>query len=463
MSFYRSGDMQTIIEKLREATAGTGYEGRLYLVGGIVRDRILQRPPCDDIDIVLEGDAAELAAFVFDISLAKQPPITYPRFGTAGINVGSAQVEIVGARRESYGHASRKPSTKPATLYDDVLRRDFTINTLLENLHTGEILDLTGKAHSDIRDRIIRTPLDPLVTFNDDPLRMLRAIRFAARLGFDIDEQTWRAICAMSHRINIVSAERIRGEFVKIIMDEDATGGLEMLRESGLLEKFAPELAAMYGVGQNVYHLCDVWKHSLKTLESIPPQQGLVMRLTALLHDVGKVQTRTEDVPGEVHFYRHEEVGAQIAEQLLKRLTFSNAQAEEVAFLISMHLRVGSYNEEWSDAAMRRLIRDAGEHLDDLITIAQADSTAAKTMTDQSALASFRSRLAQVKEKLRGKTIESPLSGAEIMDALGLEESPKIGEAKKYLEEQIVQGNLLPGDKVKGLQLLLKAEQFGLK
>lgn len=448
--------MLTIIEKLRSATRGTQYEGKLYLVGGIVRDKVMGLCAEEDIDVVLEGDAAQLAAFLYNKHLAEHPPTTYPRFGTAMLNVDGSRVEFVGARRESYDQRSRKPATTPGSLQDDVLRRDFTINTLLENIHTGEVLDLTGKAQQDIRDRIVRTPQDPLVTFEDDPLRMLRAIRFSTRLGFTIGPETYDAIKKRSHRLDIISAERIRGEFSKILMTEDVTGGLEMLRDTGLLERFAPELAATYGVKQNKYHRYDVWLHSLKTVEHISLEQGIVMRLTALFHDVGKTPTRTVDEDGEAHFYGHEAVGSEIAQRILKRLTYSNAEAEEVGFLISMHLRVGSYRDDWTDAAMRRLIRDAGEYLDRLIILTEADRAAAGSSARGADLASFRSRLAEVTNKLKGKKIESPLDGREIMDVLGLAAGPRIGEIKKYLEEQVVAGNLLPGDKARAGELVLE-------
>ncbi|MGI6295673.1 MAG: CCA tRNA nucleotidyltransferase [Armatimonadota bacterium] len=450
--------MRTIIEKLRSATCGTEYEGRLYLVGGIVRDRVMGNPAEEDVDIVLEGDAAQLAAFLYNKQLSEHPPTTYPRFGTAMLSVEGSRVEFVGARKESYDPASRKPCTEPGSLQDDILRRDFTINTLLENLHTGEVLDLTSKARQDIRDRIIRTPKDPLVTFEDDPLRMLRAVRFASRLGFVIDTETYEAIKKRSHRLDIVSAERIRGEFSKILMTENASSALEMLRETGLLMRFAPELAVTYGVRQNKYHRYDVWWHSLKTLEHIPLDQGIVMRLAALLHDLGKVPTRTVDEEGEAHFYGHEAVGSELAQGLLRRLTYSNSEAEEVGFLISMHLRVGSYRDDWSDMAMRRLIRDAGEYLDKLILLTEADRAAASSSARGADLTPFRNRLAEVKNKLDGKKIESPLNGREIMEALGMAAGPKVGEVKKYLEEQVVAGNLQPGDKSQARELLINFE-----
>ncbi|MCX8052398.1 MAG: CCA tRNA nucleotidyltransferase [Armatimonadetes bacterium] len=477
--------MDRTLEILREVTRGSCYEGRLYLVGGVLRDRLLESSATDeapepnnagktpipdpslvkmeeeDIDIVLEGDACKFAQFLFENDIAERPPVTYPRFGTAMITISGRQVELVGARKESYEHHSRKPKTEPGTLLDDVLRRDFTINTLLQNLHTGEVKDLTGMALRDLQDRIIRTPKDPRVTFEDDPLRMLRAVRFAARLGFNIHPDTYAAICEMAHRLEIVSAERIRDEFIKILMCENATWGLETLRETGLLEQFAPELAAMHGVTQNIYHIYDVWTHTLKTLESIRVEEGIILRLSALLHDVGKVETRTVDEDGSIHFYRHQTVGARIARRLMQRLRFSVAQIERVAFLISMHLRVGEYDKQWTDAAVRRLIRDAGDHLEDAIRLTEADKAAANPNMPSVDIAALREHIGKVKKEIEGKRLTSPLSGREIMEALGLEPGPQIGKIKAFLEGEVIEGRLAPGDKTRAREMLV--QRYGSK
>ncbi len=405
--------MNRALDAIREATRGTAYEGHLYLVGGAVRDKLLGHAWQEDIDIVLEGDAGELAQFLFDRGVAEIPPVTYPKFGTAMVTVAGAKVELVGARKESYRRHSRKPSTG-GTCMSTV--RDFTINTLLENLHTGEVLDLTGLAREDLANRLIRTPQDPGATFDDDPLRMMRAVRFAVRLGFTIHPDTWAAIQAMAPRLSIVSAERIRDEFVKILMSKAPAIGIEMLRESCLLEQFAPELAAMRGVGQNVHHAHDVWTHTMKTLESVPAEWGMNMRLAALLHDVGKVPTRSVDADGAVHFYRHEQVGADMARRLMRRLRFSGSETAEVTFLISMHLRVGEYDHRWSDTAVRRLLRDAGEYLDDLIRLTEADKPAADPSRERFDPAAFRARVGAVREALGAHGMSSPLNGAEIIE-----------------------------------------------
>ena len=404
---------------------------------------------------MLEGDAGELAKFLYDKGVADHFPVTYPRFGTAMVAVSGRQVELVGARIESYDRSSRKPSTRPGTLLDDVLRRDFTINTLLENLHTGEIKDLTGLAFQDIKDKIIRTPLDPFVTFDDDPLRMLRALRFAVRFGFSIHPDTYAAICERSNRLHIISPERIRVEFTKILMTTNAVVGLEMLRETKLLDQFAPELSAMHGVTQNIYHIYDVWTHTMKTLELFLADAGINMRLAALMHDVGKIETRTVDENGNVHFYEHQHAGAEIARRIMRRLRFSNSQIDEIALLISMHLRVGEYDSEWSDAAVRRLLRDAGDHLEDLIRLTEADKAAANTQMPSVDLAALRAHFERVTTQLAGHRIMSPLTGREIMDLINIPPGPEIGKIKAYLEHEVIEGKLQPSDKAAAAEMIL--------
>jgi len=451
--------MNTVLHRLRSATAGSRYEGALYIVGGYVRDRLLGIPPGEDLDIVLEGDAALLADFLFQTGIAEHPPVVYRRFGTAMVTVEGRQVELVGARKESYAPVSRKPRTVPGTLVDDILRRDFTVNTLLENLHTGQTMDLTGMGLADLESGIIRTPGEPGVTFADDPLRMLRAIRFAARLGFVIAPETWAAIGERSDRIAIVSPERIREEFVKIVMGPGV--GLDLLADSGLLARIAPELDATRGIEQNAYHIHDVWTHSVKTLESIPAEKGIIPRLAALLHDIGKPATRSIDSNGDAHFFKHDSEGAALARKMLQRMRFSGAQISEIAFLISMHLRVGEYQDQWTDAAVRRLIRDAGEKLEDLILLTQADRAASNTELCVFDAAKLRERVERVTRELGGRRVVSPLSGREIMSLLGVRQGPEIGEIKAFLENEVTEGRLMAGDKASARETALKRYKPG--
>ncbi|MBI2843366.1 MAG: HDIG domain-containing protein [Armatimonadetes bacterium] len=452
------------LESLRKATRGTDYEGRLYLVGGIVRDRILGIPHEEDIDIVLEGDAAELARFLFRAEIADHAPVIYARFGTSMVTVQGVEVEIVGARSESYSPESRKPEVVQATLEQDVLRRDFTINTLLENLHTGEVLDLTGRGMADIERGIIRTPTDPLATFEDDPLRMLRAVRFAARFGFRIEPEVYAAIQEKAHRLSIISKERIRDEFSKTLMTRGRTEAVEALSDMGLLSQFAPELEVMRGVTQNVYHVYDVWTHTLKALETLPEDSDLTLRLATLFHDIGKPNTRTVDEQGQVHFYTHQIVGAEITRKVLTRLRYPNEVVNCVTKMVFMHLRVGEYDEEWTDAAIRRLIRDAGPDLDAMIELTRVDKAAANPAMPSVDLHELERRIAEVKAKIDVTAVRSPLSGRQIMELLHIPPGPLVGKLKDFLLNEVIEGRLAPGDEegAKELAKLVYERQRGV-
>ncbi len=450
----------TVLDALRGAVRGTEYEGRLFLVGGYVRDRVMGLPSAkDDIDIVLEGDAPALAQLLFERGVARFHPVVYPRFGTAMIVVsdGDARrdVELVTARIESYASDSRKPSdVQPGTLADDARRRDFTINTLLQNLDTGETLDPLGKAHADIAAGIIRTPTDPLLTFQDDPLRMLRAVRFAARFGFAIEPFTWKAVRQSAPRLGIISAERIRDEFCKTLMTPRASLGLTLLRDSGLLAQFAPELMGMVGVTQNEFHAFPVWEHTLLALDGLPPDAPLPLRLATLLHDVGKPATKGVGDDGRVHFYGHQDVGAETARRFLGRLKFSNDDIAAVTRLVAQHMRIGEYHAHWTDAAVRRLMRDLGPQLDDLFTIHRVDVSAlGPEHRDISRAHELRRRIEAIQEQQDVQSLTSPLDGAEIMQRLGLPPGRRVGQIKDFLTNEVVEGRLAPDDKDGALRL----------
>ncbi|MCS6830786.1 MAG: HD domain-containing protein [Armatimonadota bacterium] len=447
------------IDRLRQVTRGTRWEGHLYLVGGVVRDELLGRPLPPDVDIVTEQDALELAHWLHAQGVAEHLPVTYPRFGTAMVHIEGVQFELVTARRESYSADSRKPvQVQPATLREDALRRDFTVNTLMRNLHTGELLDLTGMGLSDLQAELLRTPLDPMATFEEDPLRAMRAVRFAAQLDFEVEPSTLEAVRKTAHRLQIISMERIRDEFTKLLQAPHAVKGLRLLRETGLLEQFAPELAAMHGVEQNQYHLYDVWEHTLKVIENLPPDASLVLRLAALLHDVGKPATRTEDERG-VHFYGHQNVGAHIAAQLLRRLRYSNDMVEPVAKLVRLHMRPGEYDYSWSDAAVRRLVRDADGLLDALLTLARADIAASNLAFPKADIDALEQRIRVLTTREDVQKLDSPLSGREIMQILGIPPGKRVGECKAFLLNEVIEGRLAAHDKEGAKRLLL--EHFG--
>lgn len=477
--------LQTL-QRLRDATRGTEYEGRLYLVGGLLRDRALGLPLANDLDLVLEGDAVALALFLYRQGLSQHYPVTYPRFGTAMIHVGDSAkpkpsapgetsnavdaegdlqgsaVELVTARAESYQPDSRKPDVRQGSLRDDVFRRDFTINTLLENLHTGEMLDLTGRAWEDLKAGVIRTPLEPRVTFFDDPLRMLRAVRFAARFGFAIDTAAWNAIREEAARLRppAIAHERIREEFVKIakLPGDGFRRGMELLLESNLLAQFLPEMLPMVGCTQGVWHRYDVWNHTLVALQSLPETRAarLEVRLGLLWHDVGKPATRTvEEATGAIRFYGHPAVGAEITRVMMNRLKFSNDEIRDVTTLVEKHMRLGEYRPNWTDASVKRLIRDCGPYLDDLFTLTRCDMAATAIPPSEGVdLEALRARIDHLNALSNVARIVSPLDGNEIMAALGVGPSSHLRDAKEYLTNAVIDGLLAEGDKEAARQLL---------
>jgi poly(A) polymerase len=445
-----SPETEQILQTLRDAVRGTQYEHKLFLVGGFVRDQVMGLPSGkDDIDLVLEGDALELARFLRKLGTADFEPVVYPKFGTAMVVVKGRAVEMVTARIESYASGSRKPdSVEAGTLADDAKRRDFTINTLLQSLETGEVSDPLGLAFADIESQTIRTPTDPKLTFQDDPLRMLRAVRFAARFGFRVEPFTWKAIRQSAPRLSIISAERIRDEFCKTLMTPRAPLGLELLKDSGLLAQFAPELTAMVGVTQNEFHAYPVWDHTLLALGNLSPDASLTLRLATLCHDIGKPPTKAAGDDGRVHFYGHAETGAEITRKLMTRLKFSNDEIAAVTKLVAQHMRVGEYKPLWTDAAVRRLIRDLGPQLDDLFEIHRVDVSAlAPDHTDISRARELRSRMAPIQEAQDISTLTSPLDGQELMARLALRPGKQLGAVKEYLVNEVVEGRLDPDDK----------------
>lgn len=449
---------------LRDALRGTDYEGRVYIVGGYVRDKLLGRPKTgrlEDIDLVLEDDALALARALHRRGASRIKPVTFESFGTAMVKVAPpgapeadwVQVELVTARKETYRQGSRKPVVVPGTLQTDAERRDFTVNTFLENLHTGEIRDPLGRARTDLDAGILRTPLDPVVTFTDDPLRMLRACRFAAKLGFEVAPETYAALsenafrCTPEHGI---AFERVKEELNKTLLAPGAARGLEMMRETTLLARFAPELAALHGVTQNRFHRYDVWTHTLIALSNLPEDAGLLIRLAVLFHDIGKPATRSEDVAtGDVHFYGHEDVGAEITKAVLSRLRYSNDEIETVTKLVALHMRYGAYDaEQWTDAAVRRLIRTVGPLRGDLFTLARADISACNTDDFPTAdLDGLQARMEQIEATAHVTQATSPLSGQEIMERLALKPGPLVGKVKDALTDAVVAGDLGPDDK----------------
>jgi poly(A) polymerase len=444
--------MANALEKLRNSTQGTQWQGQLWLVGGAVRDKMLGKDAPTDYDLVMERDAIDLAHWLWEHEVSDIFPVIYARFGTAMVRIDGANFELITARRESYEEDSRKPFVEPATLLEDARRRDFTVNTLLENLHTGEVRDPLGSGLEDLRNQVLRTPLEPEATFFDDPLRMLRAVRFKQQLDFHFAEGLEEAIESASDRLAIISDERIRDEWSKMLTMPNAGQSMRDLMELGLLEQFAPEFQDMVGVEQGNYHHLDVWDHTLLVLDNLEAP-NLSLSLAALLHDVGKPATRFIDEDGHTRFFGHEALGAQIAYRMLHRLKFSGEQVDEVVLLVKNHMRLGSMHDFTASAA-RRLIRDMDGAVSELLALVEADTHALRPGLQTLDLNPIRKRLAEVMESTPRSTLESPLSGEEIMELLGLSPGPEVGRIKAMLLEKVLEGELAPGDKEAAKRLL---------
>lgn len=429
---------------LQSATAGTQWQDGLWLVGGCVRDQLLGLPAGSDLDIVLEGDAVELASFLFAQGICDHAPVCYPRFGTAMVIIAGKQFEFVQARAESYDEDSRKPVVQPATLKDDAFRRDFTVNTLMQNLHTGEILDLTGRGRQDLANRLLITPLPPDETFIDDPLRMLRAVRFRHKLDFEPDPTMWASIRVHAERLKIISAERIQQEWLKMLVGPRPASAMRDLRELYLLEQFAPELLAMVGVEQGRYHHLDVWDHTLLVLENLQTHDP-VLALAAIFHDIGKPATRMIDDEGQTRFFGHESVGAKMTSTILHRLKFSNAEIVAVVKLVRHHMRLGSV-PTFTPTAARRVIRDLEDDTDRLLTLVDADVRALAPGVKTMDIGVIADQIERVRRVTPAPKLRSPLSGEEIMRILEVEPGVAVGKAKEWLTEQVIEGRLEPDD-----------------
>jgi poly(A) polymerase len=415
--------------------AASDLHVRAWIVGGYVRDKLLGREHRNPDVVVEDGDALELARRFADLASAP-PPVTFERFGTAQVTLTGRLVEFVTARSESYAPESRKPAVRPATLEEDLRRRDFTVNTLLMDLD-GNVEDPLGGG-KDLEAKVLRTPTDPIRTFEDDPLRMLRAIRFAAELGFTLAPDLLPAMRGMKSRLAppVISVERIADELRKMLASPRPRLALELLDQAELLEVTLPEIAAGKGVPQTGYHTHDVFGHTLLTVEATPPD--LVLRLAALFHDVGKPQT----AKGDGTFVGHEEVGAEIARTALERLRFSQKEIEAITELVLLHLRPVFYRSEWTDGAVRRLARDAGPLLDRLMLLARAD-IAASAYPYPEKMDELQARLDRVLAE-RPSRLAPLITGDDIMRIRGIGPGPEVGRIKTKLEELVLDGEIPP-------------------
>lgn len=459
-----------IFSLLSQVLDGLHIEG--YVIGGYVRDIFLKRPS-KDIDVVVVGSGIKVAkALVQKIGAPKTSLAVYKTFGTAQVKWGDIEVEFVGARRESYQRDSRKPIVEDGSLEDDQNRRDFTINALaicLNKERFGEVVD-PFDGMEDMRNMTIRTPLDPDITFSDDPLRMMRAVRFAAQLRFEIEPSTFESIRQNRERISIISAERIADELNKIILSPKPSEGFYLLDACGLLDLIFPELAALKGVDvkRGVGHK-DNFNHTLQVLDNLSQQTGnLWLRWSALLHDIAKPATKRWEEGAGWTFHNHNFIGEKMIPAIFRRMKLPmNEKMKYVQKMVSLHMRPIVLAEDIvTDSAVRRLLFDAGDDIDDLMMLCDADITSRNSEKVRRFRNNFqlvRQKLKEIEEKDRLRNFQPPVTGEEIMETFGLSPCKEVGQIKSHIKDAILDG-VIPNEPEEARVLMFKmAEKMGLK
>ena len=463
---YFEGD---IFKQISATADELGLE--CYVVGGYVRDLFLQRHS-EDIDVVVVGSGIAMAK-ALGKRLGRGANVSvFKNFGTAQVKFHGMEVEFVGARKESYSHDSRKPVVEDGTLEDDQNRRDFTINALAVCLNAaryGELVDpFDGIA--DLKERVIRTPLDPDVTFSDDPLRMMRCIRFATQLNFYIDDETFEALERNRERISIISRERIADELNKIILSPVPSKGFIDLDRSGLLELIFPELVALQGVEtRNGRGHKDNFYHTLEVLDNISRNtDNLWLRWAALLHDIAKPQTKRWEPKAGWTFHNHNFIGAKMVPDIFRKMKLPmNEKMKYVQKLVGLHMRpIVIADEEVTDSAVRRLLFEAGDDIEDLMALCEADITSKNRERKERFLNNFqlvRRKLKDLEERDRIRNFQPPVSGEEIMETFGLPPCREIGSLKSAIKDAILDG-IIPNEHDAAYAFMLqRAEKMGLK
>lgn len=446
--------------------AGTALDQEVYVVGGYVRDYFLQRMRDAeelDIDFVTVGSGIKLAKEVAGRLNANNLSV-FKQFGTAQVKYKDLELEFVGARKESYRRDSRKPIIEDGTLEDDQQRRDFTINALSWSLNKenfGNLIDPFGGVR-DLKKKLIRTPVDPHQTFDDDPLRMMRAVRFAAQLNFEIEKKTYKAIKEMAPRIEIVSKERITDELNKIIMTDKPSFGFDRLFRTGLLKEFFPELHELHGVEeeQGARHKDNFW-HTLTVLDNVAGvSDNLWLRWAAIMHDIAKPPTQQFVEGTGWTFHGHDALGARWVKSIFRRMGLPlDERMRYVRKLVRLHLRpIALVSDKVTDSAVRRLLYEAGDDIDDLMILCRADITSKnyrKVKQYQKNFDHVEQKIKEVEEKDRLRKWKNPVSGNEIMEALNLKPGPVIGDIKDAIKEAILDG-IIPNEHDAAFEYMMK-------
>ncbi|MCX2838989.1 HD domain-containing protein [Salinimicrobium sp. MT39] len=465
---YKQALTNNIFKVISLAT--TELELESYVIGGFVRDYILQRGEHKDIDIVAVGSGIELAQKVSELLPHKPKVQIFKNYGTAMLRAYDMEVEFVGARKESYSEESRNPDVKSGSLEDDQNRRDFTINALALSLNEdtyGNLLD-PFNGLQDLSSGVIRTPLDPDITYSDDPLRMLRAVRFASQLQFRIEKESLQAIIRNRGRLKIISRERIVDELHKILLSPKPSVGFGLLHKTGLLPIILPELTALEGIDEieGQRHKDNFW-HTLEVVDNISENtDDLWLRWAALLHDIGKAPTKKFDEKLGWTFHGHEFVGSKMVFKLFKRLRMPlNEKMKFVQKMVYMSSRPIVLSQDVTDSAVRRLIFDAGEDIEDLMTLCEADITTKNPRRYRKYHNNFklvRQKIKEVEERDHVRNFQPPVSGEEIMDTFSLKPSREIGIIKDAIKEAILEG-VIPNDyDAAKAYMLQKGKEIGL-
>lgn len=459
---------QDIFHKISDAADSLHLE--CYVVGGYVRDLFLERPS-NDIDVVVVGSGIEVADALKKMLGKKAHLSVFRNFGTAQVKFKDTEVEFVGARKESYHRDSRKPIVEDGTLEDDQNRRDFTINAMavcLNKERFGELVDPFEGVY-DLEDGIIATPLDPDVTFSDDPLRMMRCVRFATQLNFQIEPETYDALSRNASRLKIISGERIADEMNKIMLSKHPSSGFYYLKDTGLLELIMPELCALDKVEtRNGRAHKNNYEHTMEVLENVcKHSDNLWLRWAALLHDIGKPKSKRWDNLVGWTFHNHNDIGAKMIPSMFRRMKLPmDAKMKYVQKLVELHMRpIVIADEEVTDSAVRRLMNDAGDDINDLMTLCEADITSKNQVRKQKFLDNFRivrEKLVDLQERDYKRLLQPCIDGNEIMEMFHLKPSREVGVLKQTLKDAVLD-NRVENEREPLMRLLLgKAKEMGL-